>query len=384
VVGIILVVAVSIALVALGANIVFNLSEDTNEPVKASPKIELSEDSMTVAVVRSEGAEKFIVTQTGNGVLYTTTSDTWTRSLPKSEGKLVIKAVAEESGSEQILLTRNIPSGSNLLSLGDGRFIDIDSRKIINYGINPEVQGSLGIDYVGNGGVDFPIVNGSGDLVVADSDGSSKKLVDSSDAESPRTTKSIIGVFSWMGSKSIFYAGQDENIYSVDYSGSPSVVANPSNGVDGVLDSGDIDSDGSKELVFADGSQQLRYIDEDSSISPLSGGQLGSNNGIGATADAVDFDGDGTPRLPIVDGGNNVVLVGESESDVSITGASAKKAPISSADVDGDGRREVIYTDKSSGNIKYVDDVLDSQTISNLEDKNGNNISGDDEAGLVS
>lgn len=292
---------------------------------------------MTVAVVRSEGAEKFIVTQTGNGVLYTTTSDTWTRSLPKSEGKLVIKAVAEESGSEQIVLTRNVPSGSNLLSLGDGRFIYIDSRKIINYGINPEFQGSLGIDYVGNGSADFPIVNGSGDLVVADSDGSSKKkLVDSSDAESPRTTKSIIGVFSWTGSKSIFYAGQDENIYSVDYSGSPSVVANPSNGVDGVLDSGDIDSDGSKELVFADGSQQLRYIDEDSSIRPLSGGQLGSNNGIGATADAVDFDGDGTPRLPIVDGGNNVVLVGESESDVSITGASAKKAPISSADVDGE------------------------------------------------
>lgn len=49
-----------------------------------------------------------------------------------------------------------------------------------------------------------------------------------------------------------------------------------------------------------------------------------------------------------------------------------------------ENRREVIYTDKSSGNIKYVDDVLDSQTISNLEDKNGNNISGDDEAGLVS
>lgn len=33
-VGIILVVVVSIALVALGANIVFNLSEDTNEPVR--------------------------------------------------------------------------------------------------------------------------------------------------------------------------------------------------------------------------------------------------------------------------------------------------------------------------------------------------------------
>lgn len=239
-------------------------------------------------------------------------------------------------------------------------------------------------DVTGNGSTDLPFVTDSGALKVTDSDGNTETLVTSSASSKPATSKTLIASGSWDGSDpSVFYAdGNQETLYRVDGSRSVSTVAQPGNGVQGVTGIGDIDDDGTAELIFIDGSQQVRYLKPDGTIEKVSGGGAGSNNGIGV-GKAADFDDDGIVRVALVDGSNNVKLAGSAESDVILSNTSAKKSPVTVADVDGGGDLEVVYIG-SSGHIKYISDPLGEKTIKFLRDNNGNKITATDTLGVVS
>lgn len=260
---------------------------------------------------------------------------------------------------------------------GDGG----ETESLVPSGV--DVLGPPGRDLTGDGLNDLPFMQG-GDLKIVDSDGNQQTLVSSGHPSNPETAKTLMAVGQWNGSPpSVFYVNENnDTIYRVDDSGSPTAVATPGDGAQAVIGTGDIDGDGTEELLFGDASQQVRYLEPDGTVKNLSGGQAGSNNGIGV-GQPPDFDGDGVVREVLVNGSNQVKIVGEAESTITFTNTNAKKAPVTAADVDGDGSLEPVYVG-SNGYIKYVDDPLGSPTIKTLNDANGNKVAADDELGVVS
>jgi hypothetical protein len=276
-----------------------------------------------------------------------------------SQGSLVyagVTAVSGDGGTETSL----VPSGVNALGPSTA---DID----------------------GDGSIDLPYVDGDGDIQITDSDGQTATLVDSAHPSNPASSKTLLGVGSWQGSgTAVFYAdGNNDRIYRITDGGTPVEVAAPGNGAQAVMGTGDIDGDGTAELLFADGSQQIRYLEPDGTVTKLQGGGVGSNNGIGV-GQPPDFDGDGTVSAVLVDGSNNVKIVGAAEPDRTFTATNARKAPLTTADVDGDGAAEIIYVSADADRLKYVDDPRGAATIQQVVDANGDPVTAGGELGVVS
>jgi hypothetical protein len=261
--------------------------------------------------------------------------------------------------------------------------------------LGPDSVNALGPsseDLTGDGTNDMPYIDSNGNLKLLNGTGGTQTLVPDSDGSSPAESKTLMAVGQWNGSDtSVFYADDNNDaLYRVDDSGSTTEVVDPGDGAQGVLGTGDIDDDGTKELIFSDGSQQVQYLESDGSVTKLSGGGVGSNNGLGVGR-PPDFDGDGTVRALVVDGSNRVKLVGDAEPTKTFDTDSstnvktnAKKAPLTATDVDNDGTDEIVYIGNDDGKLKYVDDPLGNPTIEFLKDEDGNKISGDDNLGVVS
>jgi|GEM_PF-3367830 len=248
-------------------------------------------------------------------------------------------------------------------------------------------MGGLGADVSGDGTADVPYVDTTGTIRVVDADGDATVLATSSDIGGTiATDKTRLTTGTWQGSPtSVFFVDQNhDTLYRVAPGGSPQVVATPGNGVQSVTGIGDIDGDGTGELVFADGSQQLRYLEPSGSTSNVVDGQTGSNNGIGAGS-LADFDGDGTTAVVAVDGSNDIKINRQPSGGGTtiLSGPDAAKAPVTAVDVDGDDAFEIVYVAASSGDLRYVDDPLGSPSTSALSDAGGNAISGSDETGVT-
>ena len=195
-----------------------------------------------------------------------------------------------------------------------------------------------------------------------------------------KSQKSVVATANWNGNPtSVYYAtNNDEDIYRIDPNkSSPDKVASPGDGVNGVLGTGDIDSDETEELVYVDGSQAIRYLDPDpgdSSEEELGG--AGSNNNVGA-GEPASFWGYGV-QVPIIDGSNNVALMAGDGSKTTLTNNSpAEKTLVTPTDVDGDGRLEVVFV-HTDGYLAYVDDISGDQTVKAVTDDNGDRITGVD------
>ena len=254
---------------------------------------------------------------------------------------------------------------------------------------NPQALGASA-DVDSDGRAELPAVDGSGDLVVSDSDGARQTVVDRSDvpnAEQPDTDKTLMATGNWDGSpQSVFYANENHNdIYRVTPGGSPTLVASlDGNGVNSVLGPGDIDGDGTDELVYAGGSQEIRYV-EPGGTTETTGFTSGSSTGIG-NGPLVDFDGDGTDSALVVDGSNDVRLV---EADGAVrkpaqSSVDAAKSPVTAADVDGDSAMEIVYVDASSSTLRYIDEVGESPAIGTLRHDTGSTVTADKDTGVVS
>jgi hypothetical protein len=256
--------------------------------------------------------------------------------------------------------------------------------------LDPENVDALGPsdeDFTGDESNELPYVK-NGNLKIVDSDGNTDTLVDSSSSNNPSyddTPKTLMAVGTWNGSDtSVFYTDKDsETIYRVDGNKKITKVAEPDDGASAVMGTGDIDGDDDTELLFADGSQQVRYLEQDGTTKKLDGGGAGQDNGVGV-GQPPDFDGDGTVRTVIVDGSSNVKIVGEAEPDKTFTNPSAKKAPVTATDVDNDDELEIVYVGADNGKIKYIDDPLNDDKIKYLNDEDGNRINAGDELGVVS
>jgi flagellin-like protein len=273
--------------------------------------------------------------------------------------------------------------GSDLVTVeGDGGAVER-----VGVGSTIRALGTPGADVTGDGTIDMPFVDGGGDVSVVDPDGDVTTVAADADVGgSIGADKTRLVTGSWDGSPaSVFFVDQShDTIYRATPSGSPIAVASPGDGAQAITGIGDVDGDDTDELVFADASQQLRYLEPDGTVQNVNNGQTGSNNGIGAGT-LVDLDGDGTPAIVAIDGSNDLKINREPSGGGTtiVTAVDAAKAPPTAADVDGDGDDEAVYVDASSGDLRYVDDVGGSNAIRTLADDTGSAVAGSDETGTA-
>jgi len=177
----------------------------------------------------------------------------------------------------------------------------------------------------------------------------------------------------------IFYADAgNSSIYGMYADGDIEKIATPSNNVAGVSGVTDIDGDGSVEMVFVDGSQQLRYLNTDGSVTGLGNGGIGSNNSAGFGPPA-DF-GKGI-EIPFIDGGNNAAVIGSDNKKTTLTSnGPAKKAAVAPVDVDNDDELEFCFLGVDEGKIMYIDDVYGNNSIETLKIGENDTVKSPDES----
>ena len=225
------------------------------------------------------------------------------------------------------------------------------------------VIGPLIADIDGDGNDDIPYVNKDNDTVhIVDPDGTDEKELSSNNAFSP----SLLGVGRWDENiLSVYFASEDKStIYRTNPSEGDIKVVEPRNGVAAVAGPADIDDDDANELVYADGSQELRYFDPGAGPGVAEGegiyDDVGSENSLGRPAD---FNSDGTVRIPVVDGSGYLALVDINGDKTVLVDSNVAKSPVAAVDWDDDGDLEIMYLTEN-GNLKYVDNVTESdQTV---------------------
>ena len=259
---------------------------------------------------------------------------------------------------------------------GNGKLKQTTASGSEGFGSAPQVRGigPLATDLDGDGEREVPYVRKSNQKIeMIDSDaenrGDAQVLVPSSTSDAaPADSKTRLATGTWQNNqKSVFYANEDhETIYKTwwDGGGSPNIeeVRRPPNGAQAILGVDDIDGDAAKELVFADASQHVRYIEQPGgTVQKLENGGVGSSEGIGAGG-LVDLNGDGTASAVFVNGSNNLRVVDADGTDRTITlddgsDDGAAKASPTALDLDSDGELEIAYlrAESDSGpDIEFV------------------------------
>ncbi len=272
---------------------------------------------------------------------------------------------------------------------GQLKSIKADSSQVINRkptGVKAFGPGS--VDFNGNSAVDVPVVKNQNQILLWDRVKGIHDTLDVSIAP-VKTSKTLLNVGYWKGSgPSIFYAdANSQSIFRVSPGNNPSLVTSTGNGIDGIYGITDFDGDGKNELVFADASQTVRYLN-DNGVIQSTGVTVGSNNGLGLGT-LADFNGDCKSSAPIVNGSNEIQLIGPNGVKTTILSGNtveAIKAPIATLDVDNDNASEVVFQKDDapfSGSLMYVDDVRGSNVPKFVNDHNGNKIQVDEERGVV-
>ncbi len=249
-----------------------------------------------------------------------------------------------------------------------------------------DALGSADVDVTGDGRSDVPYVTSGDVIAITNGTNDSTTLATSSDITGTvEGAKTRITAAAWNGNDpSVYFVNESHDaIYRVAPGESPTVVATPGDSAQAVLGPGDVDGDGDRELLFSDGSQHVRYVEPDGSIEKVENGGTVSSQGIGSGSIA-DFDDDGVDVVVTVDGSNDLKIVGEpsGEGKTTISSVDAAQAPVTVADVDGDGDSEAVYV-FTSGHLKYVDDVYGSPTISFIKDGDGDRFGADNSTGVV-
>ncbi len=437
VIGVVILVAITVLLVAIGGVFFLNLTDNPTPAPESSFEFEYDEDTNEVTVTVEAGGpftdtntdQLVVVVDSGNGNRRAVWADSGGSVVDLTSGKLSSGqsiTIDDDAGSDtgDKTLSFELEAGDEIsvvwLSPDDDTTARLASDTVpsleedavapfdqpggittvddgaagdggASVGVGPgsaEVLGNTG-DIDGDGRTELPYVDSSGNLQVNDSSGQTETLVDASSVSQgdPETTNSLMATGTWNGSDTaVFYADDSRNaIYRVSPGGSPTEVTSgdgSSNGIQSVLGFGDIDGDGTDELVFADDSQNVQYLDPDGTKSGNIFTSTGNNNGIG-NGPLPDPDGDGTDEAVVVTGSNEVALVDTGGLDATLTSGGAAKSPATAADVDDDGSLEIVFVDASE-TVKYVDDVSGSNTEKPLEDEDGNAVTADDETGVVS
>jgi flagellar protein FlaF len=239
-------------------------------------------------------------------------------------------------------------------------------------------------DFVSQNTKEIPSVNSSGDVVVTTATDERTVL-----ASNAKTGSARLSAGRWQDSDpSLFYVESGtKDIIRVTSDGTTTpITANSDIEAQGVAGIGDIDGDGSDELIYGgngpDGtSNSVIYVDEDGTIVGTKIG-YGVNNGIGL-GEPADFDSDGTVRVPYVDGSNNINLVDDSGGTTQlISSGAAAKAPMATGDFDDDDLLEIYFVGSSNGELKILDNATVDNTVRTVTDDQGTSATADNDAGV--
>jgi hypothetical protein len=292
----------------------------------------------------------------------------------------------EQSSGSSIEVTRDLAvefeSGGQLIYAVDNNDFDGDIKvyDAINDVLNDppqttkaDVIGARAADIVGDSDADIPYLSKNDDEnAYATTVGkNSDTAIPKGNEPNLRKQKTRLALRKWppaslSGNLILAADNNSERIVGIDGSGNTEIIATPPNGCGGVAGVNDIDDDGSDEMVFVDSSQEMRYLEQDGTTVKIQNGSVGSDKSTGFGS-PTDFDGDGVPKVPFIDGSNipAVVTADGTKTVLNDTGI-AKKAAIAPVDLDGDGTPEFTFLDIDSGEIRYIDDVLGSNTVKTL------------------
>lgn len=225
------------------------------------------------------------------------------------------------------------------------------------YGVTASAVGPASVDFDGDGENAVPY----------SPSGSALRLADGTGTQSLNGTlygtPSRLWEGDWNGTTAVYYANASKDIAGVRPSGQPRGVATTK--AKAVVGAADVTGDGTPELVFVGGSQQLHLLDGNGTTTKTSA-SAATTNAVGSPAD---FNGNGRSRVPVVDGSNNLQLVsvgsGGSVTETKLAGGVAKTG-VATLDWDGDGAPEVLYVGNTNDQLHYVDNVSSSPTTHNV------------------
>jgi len=231
--------------------------------------------------------------------------------------------------------------------------------------VKADAIGAKAADFVGDRNADIAFVSRGDDDVYATWEGASGDVaLDKGTNPSLKKQKTRLALRPWPSSSLsgplvLAVNSNASNIVGIDGNGDTDTIATPSNGCGGVAGVKDIDGDGNLELVFVDGSDQIRYLEQDGTTTEVKNGGVGANNSTGFGSPAVFSGGTSSnlPEIPYIDGSNSVKLVTYDGTDTLLASGVAKKAGLAPIDIDGDGDLELAFLGSSNGKIKYVDNI---------------------------
>ena len=303
---------------------------------------------------------------------------TLTRMRARSNGTMKMYAASGGSGDVINITVENLIPFRGVVFTDGSKKVTTAEQPNRTTTLDPkaDVLGPPVADINNDGTNDIPYVPSGGSKVhIVDQDGRVTEL----SSNAAKSSKSLLGVGRWNGTRtSVFFAGESgSTIYRTNPSEGDVQVVKPGSSVSAVAGPADIDGDDANELVYADGSQQLRYFEPGAGPGSATGtkiqnGGLGSNNGIGLGRPA-DFDGDGTARIPAV--GDNKLFLIDANGNKTVFVSNAAKSPVATVDWDNDGELEVMYI-TTNGNLKYVDNVAGGQIEKDTEIDNAEKATG--------
>lgn len=237
---------------------------------------------------------------------------------------------------------------------------------VFGQNVVPDAIGPMTSEFDGDSAEKVPYVDGNR-LYMTDQTGPETEIAGPSgpDGVKPYSGQTLLAIGGWEGAPtSVYFADEnEETIYRVDETASPTAVVTPDNGVSAIVGFADMTGDGQTELLYVDGSQTLRYLASSSETVGTALTGVGENNGIGVGRPA-DFTGDGTKRVPIISGDGHLQLVdGGGNAETISTSTEFTKSPVAPIGWDGDGDTEIAFV-ASDAQLKYVDDVDGTPVIS--------------------
>lgn len=253
-----------------------------------------------------------------------------------------------------------------------------------------EVVGANAVDIVDDSNADLPYLDNNSDIYATWAGASSDQAILTKNNLNLKKSKTRLSTGRWPPAENLsgdLILSADKNsktIIGIDADGSTEELYEPENGCGGIAGSRDIDADGDLEIVFVDGSQQLRYLEQTGSgltTQKIENASVGSNNSTGF-GPPVEFDNG--IEIPFIDGSNNPALVDYEGNKTVLNGTGpAKKAAVAPVDIDGDDEFEFMFLGVDEGKIRYIDDVGGTNTIKTLQ-INGSAVTPDEKIGLNS
>jgi len=282
-----------------------------------------------------------------------------------TQGSPRAAVVADFAGDGRPMLAVLMPDGVTVWRPdGAGGFLP-PSRPPIDAGNSP--SGLSAADVNGDGKLDLLIGNEFGDVLIllGNGDGTFQPY-----QRSDRNIALAVADFG-NGTKGLIYANQSLDRVVVDYGGQKTVVGDRSKGLlaPGAVQLADLDGDGIKDLIVANSGSNnvLVYLGRrDRQFGQaLNGGHgfFAGTNPVGITV--ADVDGDGRPDLVIANKGSNDVSIllnrKQGNSITFIPGPRLKvgSGPVSTVvkDVTGDGIPDVLVSNSQSNNVMLLPGV---------------------------